>query len=52
MYYQSNKGYLDLTTIKKLGIIQNKIWKYFQILASLTKKGEDYNFGGGIIFQK
>lgn len=53
MYYQSNEGYLDSHYDKKAGdYTKQKFGKYFQILASLTKKGEDYNFGGGIIFQK
>ena len=53
MYYKSGTGFLDSHYDKKAGeYTKKKFGKYFQILATITKKGDDFKLGGGTIYPK
>jgi hypothetical protein len=53
MFYKSGNGFLGSHYDKKAGdYTKQKFGKYFQILANITKKGDDYKSGGGTIYLK
>tara|TARA_B100000902_G_C27302887_1_gene913824 strand:- start:1859 stop:2593 length:735 start_codon:yes stop_codon:yes gene_type:complete len=53
MLYKSGDGFLGSHYDKKAGdYTKQKFGKYFQILANITKKGDDYKSGGGTIYLK
>jgi hypothetical protein len=53
MFYKSDNGFLGYHYDKKAGdYTKQKFGKYFQILANITKKGDDYKSGGGTIYLK
>lgn len=53
MYYKSGQGFLGSHYDKKAGTFtKQRFGKYFQIIANISKKGDDYKSGGGIIFFK
>ncbi len=52
MYYRSDEGFLESHFDKKAGnYTKQKFGKYYQILTALTKKGNDFKSGGGVIFK-